>query len=85
MTITKNAIVTTDLETNIYFGVLNRPLYVCEALPGNTDPAQKYWRIRRYFYSGITRRNTFIRWASGSNEFHFVANDRASYTYLNTS
>lgn len=79
------ALVTTDLETNVYYGILNRPLYICEALPGNTDPAEDYWRIRRFFYFGITRRNTFIRWANGQNEFRFIANNRTTYTYSNAS
>lgn len=79
------ALVTTAFERNVYYGVLNRPLYICEALPGDTDPAKAHWRIQRLFYSGITRRHTSSRWAEGSNEFHFVANDRATYTYNNVS
>ena len=78
------ALITTDLETNVYYGVLNRPLYICEALPGNTDPDQEYWRIRRFFYFGITRRNTSVRFANGQNEFRFKASLRTTYTYSNS-
>ena len=78
------ALITSDFETNIYSGILNRPIYICEALPGNTDSSQRYWRIRRFFYSGITRRNSSIRWADGKNEFAFIADDRATYTYSNS-
>ena len=80
-----NALITTTFELNVYYGALNRPIYICEAEPGNTDPSQSYWRIQRLFYSGVTRRHTFSRWANGSNEFKYVANNRESYTYGNAS
>ena len=75
------ALVTTAFERNVYADALNRTNYICDALPGNTDPSEEYWRIQRIFYWGITRRVKFYRWANGQNEFRFIANDRATYTY----
>lgn len=76
-------LVTTAFERNIYADALNRTTYICDALPGNTDPDEDYWRIQRIYYYGVTRRVKYYRWANGQNEFKFAPNLRTTYAYSN--
>ncbi len=76
--------VTTDFELNVYYDSSNRIQYICEAESGNTDSSVAHWRIKKIFYSGTSSRVTSERWADGSNEFRFVIDDRADYTYADS-
>jgi hypothetical protein len=53
-------------------------IYKGMARPGTATSAAK-WQIAKMTYSGTDI--TQINWASGSSEFAFVWDDRATYTY----
>lgn len=52
--------------------------YECKAVPGTASDAIG-WQICKFTYSSGSLIS--VTWASGSDEFRFVADDRASYTY----
>jgi len=54
------------------------PIYVGWAIPG-TGILESRWRICKLTYTATFV--TAVNWASGTNEYKFVWNDRASYTY----
>ena len=56
----------------------NNPVYVGKAAPGSST-ALAAWQIQKLTYSGTNV--TDVQWASGSNGFSAVWDDRATYSY----
>ncbi len=53
-------------------------IYEGKAAPGTLDSEEK-WQIKKHTY--VNNKKTATNFASGNNEFIYVWNDRASYTY----
>jgi YD repeat-containing protein len=57
----------------------DNPIYIGKAEKG-TSVTDTHWQIQKLTYDA-NNNPTDIEWAEGTDEFIFVWNDRASYTY----
>ena len=55
-------------------------LYQGEAEPGTANATAK-WRIKKFTYDAGTNNIATVRWASGTDFFDKVWDNRATYTY----
>lgn len=69
-----------DLKMLTEYDSYNRPVYIGQAHPGVATTAAQ-WQIRKLTYSGVTSNCTAVEYASGSNDYNAVWDDRATYVY----
>jgi hypothetical protein len=68
-----------SFKKNIEYDASNNPVYLGLASPGTLDSVGG-WQIRKIVYD-VDNNPTDVDFASGSNKFDKVWDDRASYVY----
>ena len=67
------------LTQRIEYDANNNAIYIGRAQPGTASSAAS-WQISKMTYDA-NNNMTLLAWAGGSDNFEFVWNDRATYTY----